>query len=232
MPMSLNPSPDKPGPRLYGRASGHVLSARQARLVETLLPQLGLPQNITSRADLAPKGTPLWLEIGFGAAEHLLEQARLNPGVRLIGVEPYLNGIAKALGGIEDHGLNNIRLQRGDARLVVQNLPDAVLDRVFILHPDPWPKTRHHKRRLIQPAFVAQMARTIRPGGRLRFASDIAHYQAWALARIMDCGQFEWTAERAGDWRRPPADHFTTRYEQKARKAGRSCVWLEFTRIH
>ncbi len=231
MPTSSNPSPVKSGDRLYGRSSGHALSARQRRLVEEALPRLSLPEDLSSRAALAPPGAPLWLEIGFGAAEHLLAQAKANPGVRFIGVEPYLNGVAKALGGIEETGLDNVRLARGDARAIVARLPDAALDRVFVLHPDPWPKKRHWKRRLVQRDFVAQLARVIKPGGTLRFASDIAHYQAWALRHILDDGRFEWTAERADDWRVPPKDHFTTRYETKARKAGRACAWLDFVRV-
>ncbi len=232
--MQTNSSllPDKHGPRLYGRSSGHALSARQARLVAELLPRLGLPEKISARSDLAPEGVPLWLEIGFGAAEHLLQQAKANPGVRLIGVEPYLNGVAKALSGIDAQKLDTIRIVRGDARELVARLPDASLDRVFILHPDPWPKKRHWKRRIIQRDFVADLARVLKPGGRLRFASDIAHYQAWALQHILDDSRFEWTAERADDWRMPPSDHFTTRYEQKARKAGRACAWLDFVRAH
>ncbi|PHS27369.1 MAG: tRNA (guanosine(46)-N7)-methyltransferase TrmB [Robiginitomaculum sp.] len=216
--------------RLYGRAKGHALKPRQAKLVDELLPGLGLPPDISARSDIVPDEKPLWLEIGFGGAEHLIAQARQNPDVRLIGIEPYLNGVAKALAGIEDFDLKNVLLERGDARLILQSMPDAILDRVFILYPDPWPKKRHHKRRLVQPDFVAELARLIRPGGCLRFASDIDHYQAWALARILDSDHFDWTAERADDWRMAPDDHFPTRYEGKAKKAGRPCVYLDFVR--
>jgi tRNA (guanine-N7-)-methyltransferase len=217
-------------PRLYGRAKGHALKPRQARLVEELLPKLSLPAQIDARSDLVPDDKLLWLEIGFGGAEHLITQAQNNPQVRLIGIEPYLNGVAKALCGVEDHKLDNVMLKRGDARLVLENMPDATLDRVFILHPDPWPKKRHWKRRLVQAGFVAELARVIKPGGQLRFASDIAHYQAWALAHILDDGHFSWTAQRADDWRIAPADHVQTRYERKANKAGRPCAWLDFVR--
>jgi tRNA (guanine-N7-)-methyltransferase len=111
-------------------------------------------------------------------------------------------------------------------------MPDAVLDRIFILYPDPWPKKRHHKRRLVQADFVDELARVLKPGGQLRFASDIDHYQAWALAHILDSGHFDWTAKRADDWRVAPGDHFPTRYEGKAKKAGRPCVYLDFVRTH
>jgi len=217
-------------PRLYGRAKGHALKPRQARLVDELLPTLALPSKIKARADVATDKQALWLEIGFGGAEHLIAQAKANPDVRLIGIEPYLNGVAKALAGVEDYDLKNVLLERGDARLILQAMPDAILDRVFILYPDPWPKKRHHKRRLVQRDFVAELARLIRPGGRLRFASDIDHYQAWALAHILDDGHFAWTATRADDWRAAPGDHVPTRYEGKAKKAGRPCVYLDFVR--
>ncbi len=231
--MSLNLlQTETHGLRLYGRAKGHKLKPRQAHLVETLLPTLGLPETISSRADILPENMPLWLEIGFGGAEHLLAQAQQNPDVCLLGIEPYLNGVAKALSGVEDHKLENIRLVRGDAREVLSTLPDASLDRAFILYPDPWPKTRHWKRRIIQAGFVTELARLIRPGGRLRFASDIDHYQAWALGHILDNGHFSWTAEHADDWCVAPDDHVPTRYEGKAKKAGRPCVYLDFTRTH
>ncbi len=218
------------GPRLYGRAKGHALKPRQAKLVAELLPTLGLPDQMDIRTDIVPDDTPLWLEIGFGGAEHLIAQAKSNPDVCLIGIEPYLNGVAKALVGVDENGLKNVRLQRGDARLILLGLPDAVLDRVFILYPDPWPKTRHHKRRLIQQDFIAELARVMKPGAQLRFASDIAHYQAWALSHILESGHFKWMARRADDWRTAPADHFPTRYEGKAKRAGRPCVYLDFVR--
>ncbi len=231
--MSLNPSPDEQHSlRLYGRAKGHRLRPRQANLVKTLLPTLGLPDKLSMRTDIVPDDTPLWLEVGFGSAEHLLAQAQKNPHVCHLGIEPYLNGMAKALGGVEEYNLDNVRLERGDAREILTTLPDASLDRVFILHPDPWPKKRHWKRRLVQSAFVSELARLIKPGGQLRFASDIAHYQAWALAHILDDGHFEWTAMRADDWRVAADDHAPTRYEGKAKKAGRPCVWLDFIRKH
>jgi len=217
-------------PRLYGRAKGHALKPRQAKLVDELLPTLGMPSPIRTRADIVADDTPLWLEIGFGGAEHLIAQARANPDVCLIGIEPYLNGVAKALAGVEDYDLKNVLLERGDARLILQSMPDAILDRVFILYPDPWPKKRHHKRRLVQRDFVAELARVLKPGGRLCFASDIDHYQAWALAHILNDGHFDWTATRADDWRIAPADHVPTRYEGKAKKAGRPCVYLDFVR--
>jgi len=171
-----------------------------------------------------------WLEIGFGGAEHLLWQAENNPNVTLLGVEPFLNGVAKAVKGISDKGLNNLRLYRGDARDVLAVLPKQSLDCVFVLFPDPWPKTRHHKRRLISETFISELHRTIKPGGKFRFASDIVHYVDWSLTRIYAHGGFYWPANVQSDWRVRPDDWPSTRYLEKALRQGRSGHFFEFIR--
>jgi len=227
--MSSRTSPARRGRRLYGRSQGKPLSARKQALVDTRLPALELPEAPFDPRDLFPAAGAVWLEIGFGGAEHLLEQAARHPGTGLIGVEPFLDGIAKALAGIEERGLDNVRLHRGDARDLVERIADASLDRVFLLFPDPWPKTRHWKRRIVSDAFVAQLARTVKPGGRVRFATDVASYQDWALERFLRDGRLAWTAERAADWREPPADHVTTRYEEK-RLGDAAPAFFEFIR--
>lgn len=155
------------------------------------------------------------LEIGFGGGEHLVAQAAANPDARFIGVEPFLNGVASCLRHIEESGVTNVRLHQGDAREVLAQLADPSLDRVDILFPDPWPKTRHHKRRLIQPHFVDELARVLNPGGAVRFATDWANYAAWTLEIFMREPRFVWAAERAADWRTPWPGHVTTRYQQK-----------------
>ncbi|MGD9966365.1 MAG: tRNA (guanosine(46)-N7)-methyltransferase TrmB [Hyphomonadaceae bacterium] len=155
------------------------------------------------------------LEIGFGGGEHLAAQAAAHPEQRFIGVEPFLNGVASCLRHIEDANAPNIRLHQGDARDVMVRLPNASLDRVYILFPDPWPKARHHKRRLIQPAFLDQLARVLKPGGEVRFATDWANYAAWTLERFIRDARFTWLAECADDWRKPWPGHATTRYEAK-----------------
>ena len=157
----------------------------------------------------------VWLEIGFGGGEHLAGQAVRRPDVLMLGAEPFLNGAASALRHIEAAALENVRLQIGDARELLDVLPAASLSRIFILFPDPWPKARHHKRRLIQPDTVAALARALAPGGRLRFATDWAHYADWALERLRADPRLRWTARRADDWRAPPADHLATRYQAK-----------------
>ncbi|HEX5008102.1 MAG TPA: tRNA (guanosine(46)-N7)-methyltransferase TrmB, partial [Hyphomonadaceae bacterium] len=143
--------------------------------------------------------------------------------------EPFLEGVAKLLSEIEREGLANVRVRRGDARDLVEQLPPHSVDRVFILFPDPWPKTRHRKRRLIQPDFVADLARVMKSGAKLRFATDWADYASRALADLLRDARFDWTAERADDWRRPPADHVTTRYQEK-RLGDCEPVFLDFVR--
>lgn len=169
------------------------------------------------------------LEIGFGGGEHLVAQAVANPATRFIGVEPFLNGVASCLRHIEEANAQNIRLHNGDARDVIARLPDASLDLVYILFPDPWPKARHHKRRLIQPEFLGELARAMKPGAELRFATDWANYASWALEYIVRDARFAWLAERAEDWRAAWPGHVPTRYEQK--KLGDCApVWLRFRR--
>lgn len=173
--------------------------------------------------------TPLVLEIGFGGGEHLVAQAGAHPQQRFIGVEPFLNGVASCLRHIEESGVQNIRLHQGDARDVIARLPDACLDRVYILFPDPWPKARHHKRRLIQPDFLDALARVMKPGTELRFATDWANYAAWTLEHVTRDARFAWLAERAEDWRKPWPGHVTTRYEAK-QLGDCAPVWLRFVR--
>jgi tRNA (guanine-N7-)-methyltransferase len=230
--------------RSYGRTKARTLKPRQAGLVETLLPHLAVPEEgaldpeALFDASVGDEGTadpvrapasPLVLEIGFGGGEHLIGQAAAHPDTRFIGVEPFLNGVASCLRHIEESGVQNVRLHLGDARDVLSRLPDAALDRVDILFPDPWPKKRHWKRRLIQPDFAAELARVLKPGGEVRFATDWAHYAAWALEVFTHAPGFAWMAERPADWRAPWPGHVATRYEQK--KLGDCApVWLRFQR--
>lgn len=222
------PSADRPL-RTYGRTKSRPLSAQRADLMDTVLPSLELPREAFDPRALKPDATEVWLEIGFGGGEHLAAQATARPDVLLMGVEPFLNGLASGVRHVHEHGLANVRLSQCDARELVARAPDAALDRVFILFPDPWPKSRHHKRRLLQPAFLAQLARVMRPGGLLRVATDWRAYAAWALERILAGGEFAWTAEGPGDWRSPPPGHATTRYEAK-RLGDTRPIFLEFRR--
>jgi tRNA (guanine-N7-)-methyltransferase len=176
-----------------------------------------------------PTARETWLEIGFGGGEHMAAQAARAPDVLILGAEPFQNGVASAVRHIDEQGLANVRLHDGDVRDLIARLPDASLARVFILFPDPWPKARHHKRRLVQAETVAELARVLAAGGRLRFASDWADYVDRALETITANAAFAWTAGVASDWRVPPVDHITTRYEEK-RLGDCAPVFLDFTR--
>lgn len=217
---------DKDRFRTFGRAKGRPLSPAQESMMETRFPSL--KWNVgAGHTDLAK---PLWLEIGFGGAEHLLHQAKLNPDTHILGAEPFLNGVAKAVRGTLDFDLKNISLHHGDVRDVLSALPDASLDRVFILFPDPWRKTRHYKRRLINEAFLDEIYRVLKPGRELRFASDIIHYVDWTITRVHRHGGFDWPAQRQSDWRQPPEDWCPTRYEAKAKREGRECHYFRFVK--
>ena len=216
--------------RLYGRAKGKPLRQGQQALVDTLLPRIAVPAEgpVTAQA-LFGHDCPLHFEIGFGGGEHMAEQARRHPDALILGAEPFMNGVASALRHIEEAGVENVRVHHGDARELMARLPDQCLSRLFIMFPDPWPKARHHKRRLQQSEFLTEAARLLKPGARFRFATDWADYADWALERILRQGGFGWTAERADDWRTPPADHLTTRYETKGLGDCRP-VFLDFIR--
>ncbi len=222
-------SADRPPLRSYGRLKSRTIKPRQAALMETLLPSLRVPDGRFDPRALMPGASEAWLEIGFGGGEHLAAQAARRPDVLFIGAEPFHNGVASALRHVAERGLANVRLHDGDARELLGRLPDASLARIFILFPDPWPKVRHHKRRLLQADVACELARVLQPGGRLRFASDWADYVDVALARLLAAPGLSWTAEQASDWRTPPFDHATTRYEEK-RLGDCAPVFLDFVR--
>jgi tRNA (guanine-N7-)-methyltransferase len=216
--------------RSFGRIKSRPIKPRQAALFDTLMPRVRLPDPAAGPLNLAaliPGATGAWLEIGFGGGEHLAAQAAAHPDVLMIGCEPFLNGVASALRHIEEGDLKNVRLHADDARAVVEALPDASLDRVMILFPDPWHKARHNKRRLIQPAFALELARVLKPGGRLRFVTDWKDYAGWALERFLATPGLTWLADEAADWRIAPADHVVTRYEEK-RLGDTEPLFLEF----
>jgi len=193
------------------------LSARQAGLFESLLPQLRVkPEKSRDPRDYFDREVgDVWLEIGFGGGEHLIWQAEAHPDIGIIGAEPYVAGMAKLLSRIAERGFTNIRLYPEDAHDVIETLPNASVGRVFILFPDPWPKTRHHKRRFLQMEMLDALARILKPGGELRFASDDAGYLGFALERLMAHPAFQWTAAGPSDWKTRPADWPETRYEAK-----------------
>lgn len=172
----------------------------------------------------------VWIEIGFGGGEHLAHMAEHHPEIGFIGSEPFIDGTAKLLAVAVDRGLDNLRLWPDDARDLLERLPSASIGRCYILFPDPWPKARHHRRRIISAETLATLARILAPGGILRLATDHTGYCRWMLGHLLGHPAFEWTARRPGDWRERPAEAIPTRYEEKARAAGRSPAFLEFRR--
>jgi tRNA (guanine-N7-)-methyltransferase len=219
----------------FGRRKGHKLRKRQAELLDTLLPRLAIDVAHPAPAALrelfpVPVGD-VALEIGFGGGENLVAQAVARPHTGFIGVEPFVNGMAKALAAIETTGLRNIRLHFDDAANLIAWLPDASLARIDLIHPDPWPKRRHWKRRLVQDATIGQFARILRRGGDVRFVTDIADYAAWTLRHFIRWADFEWTAEHADDWRNAWPDFAGTRYHAKAALALRPPCFLIFRRV-
>jgi tRNA (guanine-N7-)-methyltransferase len=220
--------------RLYGRRRGRPLRPGQRQLAETLLPRLAI--SLPERGRLDPTAlfsapvSAVWLEIGFGGGEHLAEQAAGHPDIGFIGCEVFENGVARLLGEIDRRGLGNIRLFTDDARLLLDALEPASVGRVFILFPDPWPKQRHHKRRLVAPPTLERLAEIMPKESELRLATDDPDYLAWMIEHVTAHPGFVWLARRPADWRERPSDWPPTRYEAKAVAAGRTPVFLRFAR--
>jgi tRNA (guanine-N7-)-methyltransferase len=230
-------APDSPGRGhrgLHGRRKGKALRPHQARLIEELLPRLSIDVTTAisgTRALFPQPVADIWLEIGFGGGEHLIQTAVDNPQIGFIGCEPFVNGMAKALAAIEAQSLANIRLHSADAADLLDWLPQASLGRVFLLFPDPWPKRRQRKRRFISDESLAALARTMRGGAELRFATDIDDYAGWTLARVLRSPDFVWPADQRNDWILPWEAWRETRYEAKAKWADRRPVYLTFVRV-
>jgi tRNA (guanine-N7-)-methyltransferase len=223
----------EPERAFFGRRKGKKLRAHQAGLFDTLLPRLALDLSNPPPADLRTLfggADDVQLEIGFGGGEHFVSEAEQYTRTGFIGAEMFVNGMAKALAAIEARALSNIRLHHGDAAELLAWLPSSCVARVDLLYPDPWPKRRHWKRRLVQDKSVEAIARILRPGGEFRFASDISGYTSWTLVRLLRSRDFVWPAERADDWRLPWPGFDSTRYEEKAKREGRQSSYLTFRR--
>ena len=225
--------------QVHGRTKGGKLSPRKQGLCDALLPYLRVslpPEPFAEPNGLHPlelfseQTEEIWLEIGFGGGEHLAWQAAQNPQVGMIGCEPFVNGVAKLLVEIEEQNLANVRIHDDDAVEMLEALAPQSIDRLFILHPDPWPKKRHHKRRFINPHNLDLLAKVLKRGCELRFASDIPHYTAWTLKHMAQRSDFIWTAQCANDWRTRPDDWPATRYGQKALREGRPPAHLRFVK--
>ncbi|MEE8351600.1 MAG: tRNA (guanine(46)-N(7))-methyltransferase TrmB [Rhodospirillales bacterium] len=221
--------------RWYGRRRGKKLRPTRQALTDTLLPQLRLTPDpdgafLDLKAAFPGPVTAVWLEVGFGAGEHLAEQARRNPDIGFIGCEPFINGIAALLSRVDEDGLGNVRLYDEDARLLLPALPDAAIDKAFVLFSDPWPKKKHHRRRFISRATLDELSRVMADNAELRLASDHMGYVSGILEILAAHEDFSWTARTKKDWTTPPPDWVQTRYEQKALEQGIKPVYLRFTR--
>lgn len=230
-------APEREWRNFYGRRHGKALKGSQRRYLEEDLAALS-PGPVTWEEnpgrrplDLAARfgGRPVWLEVGFGGGEHMVHQASLHPEVAIIGAEPFINGVAMLLGKIRRQGLGNIAIHPGDARDLMDVLPDASVSRAFLLYPDPWPKRKHHRRRFVTPEHLLPLSRVMAPGAELRVATDIPDYVRQTLEEVPKAG-FDWLAEGPQDWRRPWGDWISTRYEQKALREGRVPHYLTFRR--
>lgn len=233
----------------FGRNRGRSLRPHQQSLVDGLLPKISIDPNAPSFSRLSresifgemdPRDKPeddavgaykhIALEIGFGGGEHLLAQAAHHPDTLFIGCEPFLNGVARCLSALDVQKPTNVRLFMDDARKLIEALPDACVDSVFILFPDPWPKVRHNKRRLVNAKTLAMLARIHKPGGRLLLATDHVDYSVWMLEVLAENPHYKWTAREQGDWKTPPADWTVTKYQRKTTAQGRDPVFLECVR--
>lgn len=218
--------------RLYGRRQGHKLRAGQATLVEELLPKLEVPETGALDATLLfGDDRPLEFEIGFGSGEHLAGQAEARPDHGFIGCEPFINGVVGALSHVRDRGLNNVRIHMGDALEVLERFPDASLDRVYLLHPDPWPKARHAKRRMMNHGPMDLIAKKLKPGCEFRLGTDDPTYCRWSVMVMDQRRDFEWQAGTAQDFLTRPGDWPETRYERKARRKGHEVWYFRYLRV-
>jgi len=229
--------PDRPRRNFYGRLKGKTLKKSQKTYLDEDLARLSPgpvgwdenPGRIPLDLEGLFGGRPVWLEVGFGGGEHMVHQAAANPDVGIIGAEPYINGVAMLLGKIRRAGVENLAVHPGDARDLMDVLPDNSISRAFLLYPDPWPKARHHRRRFVTQEHLVPLARVLKPGAIFRVATDIPDYVRQTLEEVPRAG-FEWLAERPSDWRAPWGDWISTRYEQKALREGRVPHYLTFRR--
>ena len=222
---------------VYGRRRGHTLRAGRKALLERLLPglEIALPEDPAATLDpraLFPAGiAEIWLEIGFGGGEHLATQAASHPEIGFIGCEPFIDGVAGLLSHISSQRLGNIRVFGDDARLLMDRRDEASIGRLFVLYPDPWPKRRHNKRRIVGPSTLDRFAAILKDGAELRLATDHADYARWMLFHLTKHPAFRWTARGPADWRTRPDDCPATRYEAKALRQGRAPFYFSFVRV-
>ncbi len=222
------------GSRFYGRRQSKPLKKSSATRLKKYFPiySVVLPEDglLDYQKLFSHNPDEIWLEIGFGKGEHLKEQAKSNPHIGILGCEPFINGVSGLVDHIHKENLSNVRFFMDDARLLMDALPDASISRVFILFPDPWPKKRHHKRRVVCAGNLKVISRILKDGAELRIATDHQDYRRWILARLLENSDFTWQADGPENWHKRSADWPATRYEQKALEAGRKSAYMTFIR--
>ena len=223
--------------RFYGRRKGRPLNPARQHALDTLLPELAIPEAVLDEAGTLDPQTlfptapaRVFLEIGFGNGEHLLNLIRNWPDDAFLGAEPFINGMSAFLKALENENRHNIRTYMDDAFILANSLRDASLDGIYILNPDPWPKKKHHKRRIIRYETLNGFARILKPGGRLYISTDSDSMAGWVVRHTLTHKAFQWTAERCADWQKPPQNWQPTRYEQKGQQAGHRQYYLVFVR--
>ncbi|PIE15408.1 MAG: tRNA (guanosine(46)-N7)-methyltransferase TrmB [Rhodobacterales bacterium] len=229
----------RPFRNFYGRIRGKALRDSQKQYLDEDLAKLSPgavswqdnPERTPLDLNALFGGGPVWLEVGFGGGEHMVHQAVQNPDVGIIGCEPYINGVAMLLGKIRQAGVSNVAVHPGDVRDLFDVLPEASIERAFLLYPDPWPKARHHRRRFVTPEHLDPLARVLKPGAIFRVATDIPDYVRQTMEQMMARDDFIWLAEGPEDWRKPWADWLSTRYEQKALREGRTPHYMTFRKV-
>ena len=217
--------------RFYARRSGHALSKRKRDLIREVLPSLLIDPNVSdifSPSQLFKPDTEIWMEIGFGAGEHLAYQALKNPEIGFIGCEPYVNGVASLLDHIDKKCLSNIRIYNDDVRKLIKKSEPMQLNQVFLFFSDPWPKKRHHSRRFVNNENLSALSSAMKPGAKLKFSSDNNDFVRWSLYQFYKHQDFDWLDEEHKDWSMSFDSSIVTRYESKAIKGGRSCVYFTF----
>ncbi|MEZ5757749.1 MAG: tRNA (guanosine(46)-N7)-methyltransferase TrmB [Emcibacteraceae bacterium] len=220
------------GSRIYGRRQAKPLKENSAARLNEYLPKYSIKSFENGKVELSKlfdhNPAEYWLEIGFGKGEHLVEQAKANPNIGFIGCEPFINGVSGLIDHMVRDNVTNIRIFKDDARLLMDALPDQSISRAFILFPDPWPKKRHHKRRVVNPGNLAVLSRILKMNAELRIGTDHHDYCRWILARLLENEDFDWKSDHPDNWHVRPDDWPPTRYEQKALKAGRKSAYMTF----
>ncbi|QND61317.1 tRNA (guanine(46)-N(7))-methyltransferase TrmB [Mesorhizobium huakuii] len=232
--MSPQDRPSRATEAFFGRRRGKPVRPQQAAALESGLDAYRLDLTAEAPSDLRTlfkaEVSTVRLEIGFGGGEHLLHRAIEAPTTGFIGVEPFVNGMAKMMMAVQARPLANLRVHDDDATRLLDWLPPASLDGIDLLYPDPWPKKKHWKRRFVSPVNLERFARVLKPGSKFRFASDIDTYVNWTLLHCRAHGAFAWQAAEAADWHRPYEGWPGTRYEAKAIREGRRPAYLTFVR--